>query len=75
MKVRSKMRCTHITNFEKLQEVNLQCIYTPGVDDDFAQATPSGSLKIMISIGKPAYGIFQPGKMYNIDFTEHNDPS
>lgn len=65
-RVRAKMHCTAGGN-----EVRMQAVYSQtGENADFADATPSGDLRMMISPGRPAAEFFQPGKTYYVDFTE-----
>lgn len=69
--VRAKFRCESIETNEYNHNVKLRAVCgKDGENKDFADATPGGDLKIMISKGRPAAGFFEPGKDYYLDFTE-----
>lgn len=50
---------------------NLTAVHSEkGENADFANATPSGELKINIDKGVPAADFFEPGKSYYLFFEE-----
>jgi hypothetical protein len=68
--MRAKFKCDSVTKYQgDHEEVDLTTQYSDTKEDnEFSQATPSGSLKMMIDNPK-AKGYFVPGKDYYLDFT------
>lgn len=58
-------------------ELVLMPVYSSDPDDpnhSFSQATPSGKVELYVS--NPALvGTFEPGKVYDVDFTEYVKPT
>lgn len=70
--MRAKFQCLNIVQYDGWQEANLNAVYggsSNAEDNQFSQATPSGTLKISISNPK-AKDFFKPGKAYYLDFKE-----
>ena len=72
--VRAKFHCNSVQSDEYGELVKLSAVY--GNDDkdneennQFAEATPSGDLEMMIS-NPGAKGFIKEGKSYYLDFTE-----
>ena len=74
--VRAKFKCSRVTVHEGgYREITLNAVFgTAGENKDFADATPSGTVTIGISPGRPAGPFFAPGKEYYLDFTEAPKP-
>lgn len=75
--LRAKFRCDEVTNYGYggHQKVKMNTVYssTRGTEDNqFSEATPSGSLEMMIS-AKGAIGWLKPGVKYILTFTEAED--
>lgn len=73
-KIRAKFYCNSVKSDEYGELVNLSAVY--GNDDkdneennQFAEATPSGQIEMMIS-NPSAKGFIQEGKTYYLDFIE-----
>lgn len=76
MQVRAKMECgSKVTDEHGNTLVSLFAVYAnkdgSRADENkaFSDATPSGSVNLMISPGMPAADLYQPGKHYYVDFT------
>lgn len=70
MQVRAKFRCDSVTQYQYASEVKLSAVYgTAGDNADFADATPGGTLTMMISKGRPAADVFTPGSEFYLTFT------
>jgi hypothetical protein len=76
-KVRAKMEAVMVIPpgaryYGNSEDVELLAVYggsNNAEDNSYAQATPSGSMKLQVS--NPAVqGFFKPGKKYYIDITE-----
>lgn len=72
MTVRAKFQCQSITTYNGGQTtVKLQAVNKSDTDNiDWSAYTPSGSIELSISPGKPAIDEFIPGQAYFIDFTK-----
>ena len=71
MAVKAKFRCNSVTDFGGQKQAQLTAVYSQtGENADFAQATPSGDLKINIDSGVPASNFFKPGNSYYLTFEE-----
>lgn len=72
--VRAKMLCNTITHFNGGHvKVQMGAVYSSDPNHEnraFADATPSGSVEMMIQGNKPAAKMFEVGKEYYVDFTE-----
>ena len=73
-KIRAKFICDSVEGDEYGENFKLSAVY--GTDDkdneennQFAEATPSGQLEMMIS-NPTAKGFFKEGKSFYLDFTE-----
>lgn len=69
--MRAKFLCDSVMSYPGSQEAALSpVVSTDNLEDqDFNDATPSGSLIMLISNPK-AQTYFKPGKSYYLDFTE-----
>jgi len=70
--VRAKFRCSSIVPgfSEGQKKVSLYAIYGgEGENADYAKATPSGSLDLLIDGSTKAVDFFEQGKDYYLDFT------
>ncbi len=74
--MRAKFKCSSVTNMangtHKYQEVKLNAVYAGELnkeDNEFAKATPSGSLTMSVS-NPAALDYFKPDKDYYMDFSE-----
>lgn len=71
MRVRAKFRVTSVT----AHEYGTKVVKAMAVGDNnpensqFNKATPSGTIEFSISKDVPAYGVFEPGQSYYLDFT------
>ena len=71
--VRAKFVCQSVEDFGSMKKAKLVAVYgTREENKDFTDATPSGTLEIMINGEVPASEFFKPGKQYYLDFTESN---
>lgn len=76
--IRAKFECTSTNLDEYGEHVFLNAVYANKdgeVNEEnksFSEATPSGSLTMMIS-NKRAQGFFKKGKSYYLDFTEADE--
>lgn len=72
--MRAKFYVTSVTDYGTWKNAELAAQYSTGKpeDNEFAAATPSGSIKIAIS-NPAAMNYLQPGKKYYVDFTEVQD--
>ena len=71
MAVKAKFRCNSVTDFGGQKQAQFTAVYSQtGENADFAQATPSGDLKINIDSGVPASNFFKPGNSYYLTFEE-----
>lgn len=69
--VKAKFKCHSITDFGGAKRAELCAVYgREGENADFAQATPSGELRINIDANVPAAEFFKPGKDYYLTFSE-----
>lgn len=71
-KLRAKFQTGSITDFGYgSKQFKLSAVYSnnPGEDNQFSQATPSGTIEMMVS-NPDAMDFFQHGKKYYVDFTE-----
>lgn len=76
-KIRAKFNCDSVGDDGYNETVNLSAVY--GNDDkdneennQFAEATPSGSIEMVIS-NPSAKGFFKTGNNYYLDFSEAPD--
>lgn len=71
-KVVAKFQCNAVIPFgEDTKIAHLDAVYgTEGENADFASATPSGHLQIMIDKSTPAVDYFKQGKKYYLTFEE-----
>lgn len=69
-KVRAKFMVQFVQDYGTWQKVALSAQYSSSKEDNqFAAATPSGTLEMTIS--NPAvFGFLKPGKQYYLEFTE-----
>lgn len=74
MTVRAKMSCNMIEQYSGGGvKVRLGAVYSSDINSEnraFSDATPSGSVEMMIQGGRPAIKLFEPGADYYIDFTK-----
>ena len=71
-KLRAKFQVEHIADFGYgNKQVKLNAVYSNRNDEDnqFSQATPSGSLEMMVN-SEAAKEFFEVGKKYYLDFEE-----
>lgn len=70
--VKGKFKCQSVTEFSfGDKEATLVAVYNDGTENaDYAKATPSATLKIMISKETKAVDYFKPGKQYSLVFDE-----
>jgi hypothetical protein len=68
--VRAKFQCNsiEINTWTKTAKLSAVC-GAEGENKDFTEATPNGTLEIMIQGDVPASEFFKPGKEYYLDFT------
>lgn len=69
---RAKFTCYSVTDFGNYEVVKLNAVYAGdknAEDNQFAAATPSGSIEMNIT-AEEARGYFKPGKKYYADFSE-----
>jgi len=68
--VRAKMMCSVVHKQMYGEEVEFSCQYDPMLPEDkrFSEATPSGSMRIMITTTS-LLGYYQPGQCYYLDMT------
>ena len=71
-KVRAKFACNAVEEYGNgTKTVKMNAVYSgKGENAQFAHATPSGNLSIMIESQTEAIDFFKPGKEYYLDFTE-----
>lgn len=69
--VRARMYCeTKVLHASGCATINLVAVYGKGEGNkDFADATPSGKLEMVIAKDRPAMHAFEPGKTYDLLFT------
>ena len=69
--VRARMYCPQVIRHDSgYTTIKLTAIYSKGEGNkDFNDATPSGTLEMVISKGRPAAAFFEPGKTYDLLFT------
>ena len=74
--VRAKFVCNaKIPSYGDMTTVHLNAVYASkdGIRSEenkaFSDATPAGTIAIVIAKGKPALEQFEPGKEYYVDFT------
>ena len=71
--MRAKFHVDSITQYTWAKEAQLSAVHdTSPENNQFAQATPSGSLKMTIS-NPAAVDFLQVGKSYYLDFTPAED--
>ena len=76
MSVKAKFRCNQIidtayTTDYSQRKVVFSAVYgKEGENADYAKATPSGNLEMVIDKETKAYDAFQPGKEYYLMFEE-----
>lgn len=75
--MRAKFRCDEVTNYGYggHQRAKMNAVYSSTrntEDNQFSEATPSGSLEMMIS-AKGAIDFLKPGVKYILTFTEAED--
>lgn len=71
MKVQAKFTCNSIIEQGNYKTVNLNAVYSNGKgNEDFAKATPAGSLSMSIDKDVPASDYFKQGKDYFLTFEE-----
>lgn len=70
--VRAKMQCQSVEQYASSSKVKLGALYSQDTAEnaDFAKATPSGEIWMMISKDVPASGWFEPGEAYYVTFTK-----
>jgi len=71
-KLRAKFSVTQSTNFGGYDQVKMSAVYSHDrnkEDNQFSEATPSGSLEMMIS-DKGARNFLKPGIKYILTFEE-----
>jgi len=67
----AKFSCNSVTHFSFGKNIELNAVNThDGDNKDFADATPTGLIKMGISDGRPAGEFFKPGKNYLVTFKE-----
>lgn len=75
-KLRAKFLVNSITDFgHGMKRVNLNTVYcnkSNTENNQFSQATPSGSMEMMVT-SEAAKNFFTIGKSYYLDFTEAED--
>lgn len=74
--MRAKFSCQSITEFYYGQkEAKLTAVYDDGKPENnqFAEATPSGTMTILIDKKAAANDFLKVGKNYYLDFTESPD--
>lgn len=74
--MRAKFQTASVTDFGYgSKQVKLSAVYSGDKNDEdnqFSQATPSGSIEMMVTkVG--AQDFIKPGKKYYVDFTECED--
>lgn len=69
MSTRAKFSCTSVKKSPYGEEISLWALYSNNKEDNqFAAATPSGTMSMMVS--NPAvFGFFQEGKQYYLDIS------
>lgn len=73
--MRAKFRVLSVTQYDHSEDVALTALYSGTPEDNqFAEATPSGKLEMMISAAG-ARGYFVPGRAYYLDFSPAQEPS
>ena len=72
--VRAKFAVSYIAKQPDGSAVVNMTAVTSGCEENksFSEYTPSGSIQMTISNGKPAQELFEPGKEYYVDFTPAN---
>lgn len=76
MLIKAKFRCDSVTDTThagdyKQRKVNFNAVYgTKGENADYAKATPSGQLQMVIDPETVAYDFFKPGKEYYLVMEE-----
>jgi len=71
MQVKAKFRCNSVTDNGYNKSANLTAVYGTGEgNEDFAKATPNGTLNIGIDNEVPAANFFKPQKNYFLYFEE-----
>jgi len=74
MNIRAKMQCESVTQQSEgenkyAEQVKLRAVYGDGEENKtYADATPSATVDMTIS-NKGAWGAFEQGKEYYVDFT------
>ncbi len=77
MAVSARMVCANVNDFGSFREVFLNAVYSAdkaSPNYSFSQATPQASLKIVIT-NPGAFEQFKPNAVYNLVFTEHQEPA
>ena len=73
MTVRAKMQCHSITDFGNAVQIKMGAVYSSDPNSEnraFSDATPSGSVEMMIQSDKPAAKMFKVKAYYYVDFEE-----
>jgi len=70
--IRAKFECESVTEFSYgNKEAKLRAVHSGSQEDNqFAEATPMGELKIQIDKNAVAKDFLVPGKKYYLDFSE-----
>lgn len=73
MTVRAKMSCNMIEQYAGGGvKIRMGAVYSSDPNSEnraFSDATPSGSVEMMIQGGRPAIKLFEPGEFYYVDFS------
>lgn len=71
LKIKAKFQCVSVTDYGSTKEAKFSAVYSStGENADFAKATPSGSLSIMVDKDTLAADFYQPKKSYYLTFEE-----
>lgn len=67
--VKAKFTCSSVADTGSSKVANFYAVYSQdGENKDFADATPSGNLQIVINNGRPAAEFFKQGENYYLTF-------